>query len=153
MGFFDKLFGKKGNSKQSESQRTEVDTNQQVDPGYRDKIIATKESYPFQHWREGYDQGLTQYTKENCGRIKNVFDNLITSLIDIGEKAREEEKRMLFKTAILETNHLNNEIDGLIETGEREDLCDLTDSISIACGLDPAKYGDGEGLASEWREW
>lgn len=42
-----------------------------------------------------------------------------------------------FKTAILNTNKMNDEIDDLIETGEREDLCELTDKITIACGLDP----------------
>ena len=65
----------------------------------------------------------------------------------------ENKKIEIFKRAILATNKLNEEIEGLIETGEREDLCELTDKITIACGLDPTTYGDGEGLASEWRAW
>ncbi|OYU96635.1 MAG: hypothetical protein CFE21_09285 [Bacteroidetes bacterium B1(2017)] len=109
--------------------------------------------YPFNKWRESYTEGLTQYTEENCQKIKQVFDDLITSLIEIGNQASEEQKIQLFKRAILKTNQLNEEIDDLIETGEREDLCELTNILTTACGLDPAKYGDGEGLASEWREW
>lgn len=120
---------------------------------YHNRLLATKEAYPFSRWRENFDEGLEQYTEENCKKVATVFDNLINSLISLGENASEEQKVQLFKIAILKTNELNNEIDGLIETGEREDLCELTDNITIACGLDPNKYGDGEGLATEWREW
>ena len=120
---------------------------------YQDQLLKAKDSYPFTNWRGYYEQGLTQYTEENCNRIKQFFDELIDSLIAIGPAASEGAKMELFKTAILKTNDLNDEIDGLIETGEREDLCELTDKITVACGLDPARYGDGEGLASEWREW
>jgi hypothetical protein len=72
----------------------------------------------------------------------------------MGKDACEEQKIDLFKKAILATNDLD-EATGhtLIETGEREELCELTNQISIACGLDPKKYGSGEGLASEWRDW
>ena len=74
-------------------------------------------------------------------------------MVDAGERANEKQKMELFKIAILKTNQLNNAIVGLIETGEREDLYELTDKITAASGLDPNKYGAGEGLASKWREW
>jgi len=120
---------------------------------YQNKLLSAKQHYPFKQWRANFNEGLTQYTEENCNRIQRVFDDLIDSLIAAGETAAEEQKVQLFKNAILKTNGLNDEIEGLIETGEREDLCDLTDQITIACGLNPGKYGEGEGLASEWREW
>ena len=41
----------------------------------------------------------------------------------------------------------------MIETGEREELCELFNSIAADCGIDPGQYGHGEGLASEWRDW
>jgi hypothetical protein len=41
----------------------------------------------------------------------------------------------------------------LIETGEREQLSELCNGIARAAGLDPTKYGGGEGPASEWRDW
>lgn len=58
----------------------------------------------------------------------------------------------MFRVAIERTNELDAETE-MIETGEREDLCELTNRISVAAGLDPEDYGDGEGLASEWRDW
>ncbi len=145
MGFFDKLFGKKDSVNKPQNQTTNID--------YQKKLLATKEFYPFDKWRESYNDGLTQYTKQNCDKTKKVFDDLITSLINLGENGSEEQKKELFKSAIIKTNILNDEIEGLIETGEREDLCELTDKITVACGLDPHKYGSGEGLASEWRKW
>ncbi|NII83878.1 MULTISPECIES: hypothetical protein [unclassified Pedobacter] len=145
MGFFNKLFGKKDNTNRPDNEPENID--------YKNKLLATKAFYPFDRWRQNYNNGLTQYTTENCNKVKKVFDDLISSLIEIGVNAGEEQKKQLFKTAILKTNQLNEEIDSLIETGEREDLCNLTNKITIACGLNPAKYGEGEGLASEWREW
>lgn len=121
---------------------------------YRNKLNEVKKSYPFDRWREAFSQGLEQYTQENCDKARKIFDDLIADLIEIGEGASEDNKVALFKTAIIATNQLNSECDDcLIETGEREDLCELTNMITTACGLDPNKYGDGEGLASEWREW
>jgi len=51
-------------------------------------------------------------------------------------------------------NKMNADCDGaLIETAEREDLCTLLDQIAIAASIDPSKYGGGEGIATEWRDW
>jgi hypothetical protein len=124
-----------------------------INVNYKNKLLDAKQYYPFNRWRESYGNGLTQYTEINCNKAKKIFDDLISDLIAAGENISEEAKVQLFKKAILKTNILNDEIEGLIETGEREDLCELTDKITIACGMDNKKYGDGEGLASEWREW
>ena len=70
-----------------------------------------------------------------------------------GETASEEAKIESFYAAIKATNVLDDETGGMVETGEREDLCELTNVITEAAGLDPDKYGGGEGLASEWRDW
>jgi hypothetical protein len=121
---------------------------------YKEKLNITKNDYPFERWRGGFEHGLEQYTQENCDKAKKIFDDLISSLILIGEDASENEKVELFKKAIMDTNELNSECDEcLIETGEREDLCELTNIISLACGINPDEFGGGEGLASEWREW
>jgi hypothetical protein len=131
----------------------QLHSKKQSDVQYQSKLLAVKSVYPFGKWSKRYDNGLTQYTQRNCDKVRKVFDKLIEELISIGKEAGEAEKIQLFKTAILKTNKLNEAIAGLIETGEREELCELTNKISIACGLDPAQYGNGEGLASEWREW
>lgn len=113
---------------------------------YADKLNATKQHYPFdgmrRYWQEPEERA-------ECDALQQTFDKLITQLIALGPDAPATKKIKCFKKAIEQTN----EHEGVIETGEREDLCALTNEITLACGLNPDDYGDGEGLASEWREW
>jgi hypothetical protein len=109
--------------------------------------------YPFSRWHDSFEHGLDQYTAENCAKVQAVFDQLLLKLSALGTDAAPEDQLAAFEQAVEALNDLNDEIDGLIETGEREDLCELFNAISVAVGLDPADYGDGEGVASEWRDW
>jgi hypothetical protein len=117
---------------------------------YTNKLNATKASYPFHRWRSS---GLDQYTPQACEAFSQVFDHLISDLNALGINAKEAAKLAAFETAVLALNVLDETDESLIETGEREDLCELINTIATVAGLDPSKYGDGEGPASEWREW
>lgn len=117
---------------------------------YEEQLQAVKAYYPFSRWRES---GLEQYTEEACSSFVAIFDKLISKLAALGASAPEDAKLSLFQEAIQATNELNEQDESLIETGEREDLCELTNRVAVAAGLDPDKYGDGEGPASEWRDW
>ena len=121
---------------------------------YGTRLLEAKESYPFDSWRASFEHGLDQYTEENCEAAKRIVDTLLSNLTDLGEDAREEDKMQKFQAAVESLNTLNDETDGsLIETGEREELCELFNVIAVKAGIDPSKYGDGEGPASEWRDW
>ncbi len=121
---------------------------------YASDLEATRTAYPFDKWQEGFEHGLEQYSQENCDKARSIFDSLIADLVALGAEASESEKLLKFESAVLALNDLDEELDcGFIETGEREDLCELCNVICEAAGLDPDKYGDGEGPASEWREW
>lgn len=87
---------------------------------YNEQLESAKKYYPFDNWQSNYEEGLEQYTIENCNKTKWVFDNLIEKLIGSGENSEEQNKIELFKIAVESLNKLNDEIDGLIETGERE---------------------------------
>ena len=117
---------------------------------YLKRLNDTKQSYPFSRWQ---DSGLEQYTPEACASFVAVFDDLITKLAGLGEGAPESQKIAAFQTAVQALNNLNEEDESLIETGEREDLCELCNVIATAAGVDHKQYGDGEGPASEWRDW
>ncbi len=123
------------------------------DMAYKEQLEATKKHYPFGNWREGFNDGLEQYTEENCNKAQAIFDKLIAELISIGQDAKESDKVELFKTAVFALNELNDQVDDLIETGEREDLCELIDQITIAAGMNPKNYAGGEGIADQWRHW
>lgn len=113
-------------------------------------LNASKTHYPFGRWAES---GLEQYTSQACGAFAEIFDKLIAELGQMGAAAPEEAKLGVFESAVLALNALNATDERLIETGEREDLCELVNAIAIASRLDPSKYGGGEGPASKWREW
>ena len=117
---------------------------------YAQKLSQAKSAYPFARWRES---GLEQYTDEACASFAAVFDVLLQDLIALGDQASEEKKLAVFKKAVEALNALNEEDESLIETGEREDLCELCSVVATAAGLNPEDYGDGEGPASEWRDW
>jgi hypothetical protein len=130
---------------------------------YSEEILKHKAEYPFDKWRtyfygdeddEEEDSGMEQYTPENCDKAQQIMDDLLSGLIQLGEKAPQSAKVELFRTAVESLNELNDETDGsIIETGEREELCELFDNISLSAGLNPKDYGGGEGIASEWRDW
>lgn len=126
---------------------------------YENKLNATKKLYPFDKWREMYideDTGKIanpQYISENCDKAQKVLDDLIDKILNIGKSGNKADKITAFKDAVLTLNKMNEDIEGLIETVEREDLCILFDEIAFVAGLDPLEYGKGDGIASEWREW
>ena len=117
---------------------------------YDEQLNGVRAHYPFTRWRES---GLEQYTEDACSSFAAIFDQLIAKLVALGSGASADAKLSLFQEAIAATNTLNEQDESLIETGEREDLCELTNRVAVAAGLEPAKYGDGEGPASEWRDW
>jgi len=118
---------------------------------YASDLEQTKKKFPFERWQE---MELEQYTKRNCDRASAIIQKLVGALISIGPEASEAEKLGCFKEAVLALNDLNDDLDGcFIETGEREDLCLLISDICVAAGMNPEAYGDGEGPASEWRDW
>ena len=117
---------------------------------YCERLEAAKSHYPFSDWHE---TGAEMYTDEVCARFAGIFDRLIQKLVAAGPGAEEEVKLELFEEAVRALNQISDEDEGLIETSERDELCVLCDVIAVAGGMEPARYGGGEGVATEWREW
>lgn len=144
----------KNNLTENTQPQTELGNSLNDSLTYSEKLNKTKELYPFVKWRENFfEYEMEQYTEENCNETKGIFDNLIFKLITLGEKANKNEKGKCFEIAIKSLNKLNEKDGGIIETGEREDLCELIDHITLASGLNPKEYAGGRGIADLWREW
>ncbi len=131
---------------------------------YPEKILQHKAAYPFEKWKTYFygdeeldeddeESGMKQYTPENCDNARKIMDDLLDGLIRVGETAPESAKVELFRVAVQSFNRLNDENEGLIETGEREELCQIIDNISLSAGLNPKDYAGGEGIADLWRTW
>lgn len=120
---------------------------------YAEQLLATKQHYPFDNWRAHYQQELIRQWEpegvQDTNAVQAVFDQLIAKLIKLGEEASEK-KRV---NQIIKAIEATNDYAGLIMTEQREELCALTDEITIACGLDPSNYVEGAGLADEARDW
>ncbi|WP_298143774.1 hypothetical protein [Flavobacterium sp.] len=136
--------------------KTDINSESAQNDGltYSQRLIKTKELYPFAKWRGNFfEYEMEQYTEENCNEAKSIFDNLISKLISLGENGNRTKKEKCFEIAIKSLNKLNEKDEGIIETDEREDLCELIDQITIASGLNPEDYADGDGISDLWREW
>src|SRR5215469_10577789 len=117
---------------------------------YCRRLLAAKSGYPFPRWASSIPE---LYTDSVCAAFAGVFDALIAKLVGLGETASEQDKLQAFHDAVRALNELQQQDLSLIETGEREDLCELCNVVARAAGLDPTKYGNGDGPADEWREW
>ena len=109
---------------------------------YEKQIIATKSQFQFQHWPAHARPAVIA-----------ILEQLLLDLITAGESASESQKIACFSRAVSALNEINRKDPTVIETGEAEQLVDLGNQIAKAAGLDPRKYGDGEGPLSAGRDW
>ena len=80
---------------------------------------------------------------EECGRIIDEF------LAAMAGARGEPAILAVVKKTVLALNELNDECGGsLIETGQREDLCDLIERAANQAGL-----ATDEDITEQWREW
>ncbi len=108
---------------------------------YKERLEQAKTSYPFKDWRGYFNDGMTQYSKENCDRAVQIMDTLISNLGNAGLRAKEEVKLELIKVAIYALNILDAETgETLIETGERDELGQLFDKIARLAKIDLEQF-------------
>lgn len=120
---------------------------------YPERLQATKEHFPFGLWAMREDD-MDRYTEENCATAEAFFERLLNRLAAMGENSSEPAKLEAFREAIEALNEFNMQLEGgFIETSEAEEVVALCNVIARVAGLDPVRYGGGEGPASMWRDW
>lgn len=133
---------------------------------YSEKLILIKETYPFDKWRidvypHGEDESIftpEQYEcglilREICNKIQKIMDIFIAKLIEVGEDASPKVKEKIFEIIIKVINQVNNSYKySLLDTNEREDLCELFSIICETVGLDENKNYNGD-ITGNWRDW
>lgn len=90
------------------------------------------------------------YTEEHVKRCGDIIDDFFGAL----EKLPADNKHELImdevKSVVLRLNQLAEETNGcMIETGQREQLCDIIISAANHAGL----VSDVYDITEEWREW
>ena len=118
---------------------------------HKSDLELIRENLSIMSWTEKKEDGLEQYSKKNCKKAETIILDLLNQLEKVAENDFDR-KEELIKQGVLNLNELNASLDGcFIETGEREELCDLFDNIADAVGLNVPDYQDG--IASKWRDW
>jgi hypothetical protein len=93
----------------------------------------------------GGDPGYTGADVGECGRVLEAY------LARVAGAARGDDDavRGAVKDAVLALNALNERCNHhLIETDQREQLCELIQRAAAAAGI-----GSGEDVTEAWREW
>jgi hypothetical protein len=104
-------------------------------------------------WSTLFALGLYQYSEENLLRVDAIFIKLIDEIIEMKGKVKEELIIEKFKTAVNELNLLNAETgEVLIETSERDDLCEVFDKIAKSANINCDQF-EHKDITYKWREW
>lgn len=98
------------------------------------------------HYPE-FDAG---YTQKHINRCEKLLDDYLASLTTIPATGQQDYILNAVKTIVLELNKLNADCDhSLIETGEREQLCEIIIAAAQHAGIEI----DEDDITYEWREW
>ena len=88
------------------------------------------------------------YTQSHIDQCKVIIDRYLS---EVGSQAKmsQDQIRDAVQRSVIDLNRLNEEAgEGLIETDQREDLCELILHAAVNAGLDT-----DEDVTEEWREW
>ena len=112
----------------------------------KDDIIASMVSY----MKKDNQQDFDDYCQENIDDCENILSNYLTNVLAPAIHGNTEHIMAIVKNAIMSLNDLNlicNE--SLIETDQREGICNLINSAARLAGLS----SDYDDITEEWREW
>ena len=89
------------------------------------------------------------YTEEDILRCRRLLEDYVRSLCAL-EKPEEDAILDRVQQTVEAINELNEQTDfAMIETDEREAICQLIQSAALDCGLPDT----AEDITEPWREW
>jgi hypothetical protein len=96
--------------------------------------------------------GKPAYSQKDVYRCFQILDGYLASLATVPEKNKNDFILDAVKKTILELNQLNHDChQTIIETIEREYLCNILVKAAIEAGLDPDL--EDNDITLQWREW
>lgn len=94
------------------------------------------------------DGDESDYSESDIGKCASILDSFLAE-VQSTDHGNTEVVMGSVKEAVLALNELNESCgDSLIETDQREQICELIIQAAAAAGV-----GDGEDITEEWREW
>jgi hypothetical protein len=98
----------------------------------------------------GFDAGYTQAEIDRSAKIIDTYLASLANAANVSAARKEDSIMAAVKAAVLDFNKLNAECEQpIIETDQREMLCELIISAALEAGLEPEEYD----ITEQWREW
>lgn len=95
------------------------------------------------------DAGIDDFTAEDVARCGALLAEYLTALSELREP-KDADIMAQVEKVVLALNGLNEELDyALIETVERESICELIQTAAVDCGLQDVP----DDVTEDWREW
>lgn len=96
---------------------------------------------------DDFDPG---YTRQDVDKCAAILQDYLSTVLRPSAHGDAEQIMAAVKAVVIALNDLNEDCDhGLIETDQREQLCELIINAAGQAGLEAS----GEDITEEWREW
>lgn len=111
------------------------------------EIVDSMLAYMERDDEEDFDPGYSQQDVDKCAAI---LQDYLVAVFRPSVHGDAEQIMAAVKAVVIALNDLNEDCDhGLIETDQREQLCELIINAAGQAGLEAG----GEDITGEWREW
>nr|WP_321228142.1 hypothetical protein [uncultured Psychroserpens sp.] len=124
--------------------------NKNIKIVFSKKILSFKLKTPTIEWRIRKNSGDNNFTDKGIDEIEVLLKNYVDILIKAIEKKNASVIYNSIKKVVKNISKINDENNFMIETIEREELCDFINNIVRQTGLNIDEKVD---LTEEWREW
>ena len=123
--------------------------NNNIDPNRIPKIQAFLSETPIAQWRQRMAEGDDMFSEESITAVETVLTEYVQRLCEAVHKKNATTVYNSMGKLVKKLNKINDKY-GLIETMEREELCEWMNIIIRKTGLE---LEDNVDITDEYREW
>ena len=123
--------------------------NKNIDPNRIPEIQAFLSEIPIPEWRQRMAEGDDMFSEESITAVETALTEYVQTLCEAVQKKNATTVYNSMGKLVKNLNKINNKY-GLIETMEREELCEWMNIIIRKTGLE---LEDNVDITDEYREW
>ena len=123
--------------------------NKNIDPNRIPEIQAFLSEIPIPEWRQRMAEGDDMFSEESITAVETALTEYVQTLCEAVQKKNATTVYNSMGKLVKKLNKINNKY-GLIETMEREELCEWMNIIIRKTGLE---LEDNVDITDEYREW
>ena len=123
--------------------------NKNIDPDRIPEIQAFLSETPITQWRKRMAQGDDMFSEESITAVETALTEYVQTLCEAIQKKNATTVYNSMGKLVKKLNKINDKY-GLIETMEREELCEWLNTLIRKTGLELA---DNVDVTDEYREW